>query len=54
MKTNGLLQTALRSRVVVVAVLLLAGVGTAVASAQTPLSPDERAEIERWNQGSRR
>mgnify|MGYP003580854946 CR=1 FL=1 len=25
-------------------------IGIAVASAQTPLSPEERAEIERWNQ----
>jgi SAM-dependent methyltransferase len=48
--TNGLLHTALRSRVAVIAVILFTSIGSAVASAQTPLSPEERAEIERWNQ----
>jgi 2-polyprenyl-3-methyl-5-hydroxy-6-metoxy-1,4-benzoquinol methylase len=50
MTTQGLWQAASRSRAAFIAVTVFVAIGTAVASAQTPLSPEERAEIERWNQ----
>ncbi len=50
MTTQELWHAALRSRGAFIAVTVFVAIGIAVASAQTPLSPEERAEIERWNQ----